>query len=436
LLDVVINYANLIAKERDIHSLIETIAKFGRDISNAQRCSIWLADKKKKELWTIVAQDVDKKELRMPLYSGIVGHSIKTNTPIIENDVYNNPLFYKELDEDTGFKTECVMTIPIHDISDNQIGAIQVMNKSDGSSGFTNEDLEHLKIAASYIGDSLETLHLRQELKKANKNLQLQIDNKTKELKELNKQLEKKIDDEIQKSKEKDKLLLNQAKQAQIGEMLTVIAHQWKQPLSTMYAKCSSSLIELEMLGFDKTKAKDDYKFIAEKVDFLKDTVDEFRHFFNPKKSKDKFFIQDIVDKVNSIVQKDFLSKNTEIITKIDHIELSNYQNDIMHVILNIFNNAKDAINDKNIIDGKIFLETIKCDDILKIEISDNGGGIPDSIIDKIFEPYFTTKDEKYGTGIGLHLSKMIIESKCNGKLYVDNIPNGAKFTIELSSNF
>jgi signal transduction histidine kinase len=433
-LNVIIKYANLIAKETDIHSLIELIAQFGREITDADRCSIWIIDKSKDELWTIVAQDIENNELRIPLDKGVVGHSIKTQTDILVNDAYNSELFYPALDKVTGYKTNCIMSIPVNDTNGIPIGAIQVINKKpDQKQEFNETDLEHLKVAASYIGDSLETLFLQQELKNMNEKLAIEVEEKTKELKNINKLLEDKIKKEIEKNREKDLLLMNQAKQAQMGEMLGVIAHQWKQPLAIINATCSNSILELMLDSHSEEKSKRNYDFIIEQIKFLRDTIDEFRHFFNPNKKKDTFYPNDMVDKVLHLIEKEFANKGVTITKEYSSTnEMVNYQNEIMHVILNICNNAKDAINEKGIKGGQIKISTKDEENKTIIEISDNGGGIPNDYIDKIFEPYFSTKGEKKGTGIGLNLSKMIIEDKCSGKLSVVNIESGAKFIIEL----
>jgi C4-dicarboxylate-specific signal transduction histidine kinase len=409
------------------------IAKFGREITNADRCSIWIIDKSKNELWTIVAQDVESNELRIPIDKGVVGYSIKLQEPVIVNDAYNSDLFFPDMDKITGYKTNCLMSIPVNDTNGNPIGAIQVINKKDGTQEFVDNDLEHLQIAASYIGDSLETLFLQQELKALNDKLALEVEQKTEDLQNINRLLEQRIAEEIDKNHQKDLQLMSQAKQAQMGEMISVIAHQWKQPLATMSAICNTASLEIALEQHSPEKAKKHFDFIMDQIKFLTDTIDEFRHFFNPDKKKDIFCVNNMVDKVVHLIDKDFATRNIEIKRNLySAIDITNFQNEIMHVVLNICNNSKDAILENSVEEGVINISSHDKEDVVLVVISDNGGGIPENVIGKIFEPYFSTKGEKKGTGIGLNLSRMIIEDKCGGKLTASNIENGAVFTIEL----
>jgi signal transduction histidine kinase len=433
LLNVIIKYANKIAKETNINSLIELIAQFGRDITNADRCSIWIIDKTKNELWTIVAQDVENNKLKIPIDKGVVGYSIKLQEPIIVNDAYNSKLFYPDMDKVTGYRTNCLMSIPVNDTNGNPIGAVQVINKKDGIQEFCEKDLEHLQVAASYIGDSLETLFLQKELKALNEKLAQEVEQKTEDLKNINRLLEQKIAEEIEKNHQKDLQLMSQAKQAQMGEMISVIAHQWKQPLTTITAICNTAKLERRFEKATIQRDAEHFEFIIEQIQFLTSTIDEFRHFFNPDKRKDHFLVNDMVQKVVHLVKKEFASIQVEIKENLySNKEITNYKNEIMHVVLNILNNAKDAIKENDIHDGVINISTHDREDHILIVISDNGGGIKEDIIDNIFDPYFSTKGEKKGTGIGLNLSKMIIEDKCNGDLSASNIEDGAVFTIKI----
>jgi signal transduction histidine kinase len=431
MVNLIINYANLIAKERDIHSLIETIARFGRDLTEADRCSIWLVDKNKDKLWTIVAQELDSK-ITIPIDKGIVGHSIKENKDILVNNTEECEHFYCEVDKATGYKTKSVISIPISNKRGEVVGAIQVVNKKSDTKEFTTEDLEYLKIAGSYIGDTLESLFLKKELKDMNKKLSKQIETKREELSRLNSVLEEKLHDEVVKSQIKDKELLSKAKQAQMGEMISVIAHQWKQPLSTIYAISSASLYSMDNKKFTEQRAKENFKDIDSTIHFLAETIDEFRNFFNPQKEQNRFYVSEIIDKVEEIIRGSYIGANIKLEQNIDDIEIQNYKNEIIHVLLNICNNAKDAIVENSIQNPKVSIDVTHDKDILKIEISDNGGGIDSSVIDKIFEPYVSTKSESSGTGLGLYLCKKIIDDKCAGKLYAKNSDIGAIFVVEL----
>jgi signal transduction histidine kinase len=431
MLDVIINYANLIAKEKDIHSMIKIIAKFGRDITEADRCSIWLVDENSDELWTIVAQELDEK-ITIPLDKGVVGHSIKEKEAILVNNAYDSNLFYSQVDKNTGYHTESIISIPVTNSSSKTIAAIQVLNKKGSTKGFSKDDVDHLKIAASYIGDSLETLFLRRELKNANKKLAEQVQNKREELKELNKKLASKLSNEVLKSKIKDKELLAKAKQAQMGEMISVIAHQWKQPLASIYALASTESTHIEDNVYNKASITESIEYIQSRIGFLTNTIDDFRNFFNPDKGQDNFLFSKVVAMAQEILSTQLMTHNITLQSDIEEIEIVSYKNELVHVMLNMINNSKDAIVSSKVDKGVINISTKKENNNLIVEVSDNGGGIDDRLISKLFEPYYSTKENAYGTGLGLYLSKRIIEEKCSGKLDAKNTQNGAIFRIEL----
>jgi signal transduction histidine kinase len=431
-LDLIINYANLISKERDIHSIIETIAKFGRDITKADRCSIWLINKDKQELNTIVAQDIKEKRLTIPIDKGIVGESLKRNTPLIINDVTECIYHNKDIDNMTGYKTYSVIALPISDTNGTQLGAIQVINKKDETKSFDNNDLDYLKVAASYIGETLETLFLRQELKNKNRKLSKDVAKKREELNRLNKELEKRIEEEKKKLEYKDRQLLNSAKAAQMGEMISVIAHEWKQPLANIYALASVNLEYIDEDMYDCKNASNNFLFMETKIKYLSETIDDFRNFFNPYKEIDEFDIDEAINKAKTLIEKEFLANHIYIEYNNRSQIVKNYKNEIVHVLINLLNNAKDAIILNHINNGKIIIDIDIKSKFLVVSISDNGGGIAKNIKDEIFKPYFSTKRKDIGTGIGLYLSKKIIEEKCKGRLYADNTKNGAIFYIAL----
>ena len=162
-------------------------------------------------------------------------------------------------------------------------------------------------------------------------------------------------------------------------------------------------------------------------------TLDEFRNFFRPNKVSKEFKISKSIDSTLLLVNDEFIKNKIEFIKNIqDDGTIYGNENDFKHLILNIINNSKDAFNENNIQNRTININLFKNDEIIKLEIYDNAGGIPDKVIDNIFNANVTTKEEGKGTGIGLYMSKQIA-SKHSGKLYVQNIKNGAKFIFETS---
>ena len=254
---------------------------------------------------------------------------------------------------------------------------------------------------------------------------------RTKELKKLNKTLEKRVKEEIEKNRQKDKQLFYQNKLAQIGEMMSMIAHQWRQPLSAISAIAMGVNV--------KTKIKDvDREYIIEKMDsinqhttYLSDTIEDFRNFFKPAKQKEFIKIDDILNSVFNIIGESLETENINVNVDIRYNKkFLIFANELKQVLLNILKNAEDIFVERDIKNRKIDIEVFKKNDCLIIKISDNGGGIEKKYINKIFEPYFTTKSSKNGTGLGLYMSKVIVEQHLNGKIEVYNTDNGAVFEI------
>ncbi|NOR58471.1 MAG: PAS domain S-box protein [Sulfurimonas sp.] len=272
------------------------------------------------------------------------------------------------------------------------------------------------------------TIHKENEskLKALNENLEAIINEKTKKLQEINENLEYMIETKTNENIKQLEIIQEQSKLASMGEMIGAIAHQWRQPLNEIN-------MSIQNLDDDYDDGMVDKKFIDKFIDknkktikFMSNTIDDFRNFFRIDKVKEKFSLKEAVSSTISIQSTQLSSHNIEISLSGDDFEISGFRSELQQVILNIINNAKDALLSKNIQNGKI---DIKLND-RTVEIQDNGGGIPQDIINRIFEPYFTTKDQGKGTGIGLYMSKMIIEDNIGGTIKVQNCDNGAKFII------
>ncbi len=243
------------------------------------------------------------------------------------------------------------------------------------------------------------------------------------------KELDKRVQEEIKKVQEKDRLLMHQSKLAAFGEMLGNIAHQWRHPLTRL----SLLLQNLEM-AYNCGKLDKDYfekiKIKAkEQIDYMSQTIDDFINFFKKDTQKEEFcpyeIIKHAIELMEGRIKQNRVDVKIEVIKK---EKIYGYKGEFSQVILNIINNAIDAFNEKNIQDKKIVIRINN----KKIEIEDNAGGVPKEIQDKIFEPYFTTKFQSQGTGIGLYMSKVIITQHFDGKLYTYNSKNGAVFVIEV----
>ncbi len=254
-------------------------------------------------------------------------------------------------------------------------------------------------------------------------------------LSQINQTLKRRVSIEVEKNIKKEKIMLQQSRLAQMGELLSMIAHQWKQPLNSL-----SILNQLLLLKYSKNKLDQDFldyfKTNSQKqIRYMSNTIDDFSNFFKPEQEREDFDINETIEHVLEIVRPLYSKYSIKIHFHSSGSLITNgYPNKLAQALLNIINNAKDALVENKIEDKKIkILSQLNEKDIV-ISIIDNAGGIPKNIIEKIFDPYFSTKSEKNGTGIGLYMSKIIIEKHMNGILSVENTEEGAMFKIYLKS--
>ncbi|WP_069637033.1 PAS domain-containing sensor histidine kinase [Campylobacter pinnipediorum] len=264
-----------------------------------------------------------------------------------------------------------------------------------------------------------------QELKKLNESLETIVQEKTMELRGLNENLQDIIKSEVAKNEEQTKIILTQSRLASMGEMIANIAHQWRQPLNELS-------ITLFKMSKDKNKFNESYEKCKNIIKNMSNTIEDFRNFFSTSKAPEAFLISDALHDSIMMLQGTFEKKhiNVSINTDFD-TEVFGYKSKLTQVILNILNNAKDACIERDIKNKQIKITTSQEQDLAVISICDNAGGISDEIIDKIFEPYFTTKHSSQGTGIGLYMSKLIID-KLKGVIIIKNKDNGACFSIKI----
>ncbi len=268
------------------------------------------------------------------------------------------------------------------------------------------------------------------ELESLNATLEQRIKKQTLKLQELNKNLEIKIQKEVEKNREKDRIMFQQARFAAMGEMIANIAHQWRQPLSELGILLFKLKNAFRKNSFDEFEGVyGDCKIV---IDRMSKTIDDFRDFFKSDRKKSDFYIENTIKEAIFIIKETLKSHNIKInFNKKDSIIMTGYSNEILQVILNILNNAKDALISSENNPKKIEISLSLSTNIVNITICDNAGGIKRDILEKIFDPYFTTKHSKQGTGIGLYMSKKIIEQN-GGSIEVFNKNNGACFVINL----
>lgn len=255
----------------------------------------------------------------------------------------------------------------------------------------------------------------------------------TKTIQRLNSDLTLKIEEELEKNRQKDLILFEQAKFAAMGEMIGNIAHQWRQPLSiiSMLFQKINRMHQNNSLG-DEEMSKV-YNQAIETTQYMSQTIDDFRGQFKSDNEKEIYDLASAIKNSVDLLEPSFNSAGVAIdISSCPDLQMYGYPQDLKQVLLNILNNAKDAISSKSKLDGKITLivKHFKDEQRVSIQICDNGGGIDKLHIDKIFEPYFTTKHKSQGTGIGLYMSKKIIEERMGGTIMVQSDGASTCFSI------
>ena len=273
------------------------------------------------------------------------------------------------------------------------------------------------------------------ELEQLNLNLEQKVKEQTKQLKELNKTLEQRVFEEIKKNEEKQKLLFWHSRMASLGQMLANIAHQWRQPLTEL----NLTLFNMKKASMNNNVKKVDelYKESKTLIASMSSTIEDFTNFFNPQKEKKSFEIKDAINEALVILRKVIEIENIhiQIDVPIDY-KVIGVSNELSQVIVNLIQNSKDAFV-QNKIDNKTIIISLKENQQKEkkyalLEIKDNAGGIEKENIEKVFDPYFTTKYKSQGTGLGLFMSKMIIEKSLEGELSHENVDDGSTFKIKL----
>ena len=253
------------------------------------------------------------------------------------------------------------------------------------------------------------------------------------ELQKLNDTLQSEVEQEVQKNKKHQILMMEQAKFAQMGEMIQNIAHQWRQPL----AEINSIVLMLDTLLSDTIKKDPKIEKALDEIEqitqHMSKTIDDFGDFFSKNKVQTCAKLRDIIDESLLIIKGELSSSLTEVIQEVDEeFTFCGYISELKQVIVIIIKNALDALQNKNIQKGRIIIKAWEENGCYMLSIRDNAQGIDPEIINKIFDPYFTTKHKSRGRGIGLYMTKMIIEEGMKGSISVHNIDGGAEFFISL----
>ncbi|WP_415397948.1 PAS domain S-box protein [Sulfurimonas sp. CS5] len=239
---------------------------------------------------------------------------------------------------------------------------------------------------------------------------------------------------DITQLKKKDEMLIAQSRLAAMGEMIGMIAHQWRQPLNIISMNANNMILDITLDELDILEVEEYSNNIQIQTENLSKTIDDFRNFFKPDKSIVKIKVQDIIKETYKIVKDGLRSNNIAFNTSYkSESEIDACPRELMQVFVSIINNSKDAIIQKKHKDAEIDVMVYEDDNYVITDICDNGGGIDMEILPKIFDPYFTTKDETTGTGLGLYMSKMIIDNHFDGNIEAYNQNEGVCFRVSLS---
>lgn len=362
-----------------------------------------------------------------PLSHSFCQHNRVARQPLLIEDARLHPLFKDNLAV-ADLKVIAYLGIPLVTSDGYVLGSFCVIDSQPRK--WTMEEVTIVETLAASVMTEIE---LRSEVA-ARKRTEADLEARHDELKQAYRDLELATVERVralEELRQRDRILIQQSRLAAMGEMINNIAHQWRQPLNVLAllaqdlpATCRAGQLSIEYLEGNVAK-------MMEAIRHMSGTIDNFRNFFSPSKEKVPFSLRRAVEKALSLVDLRLNEQqlNTELIAAEDCI-VSGYENEYSQVLLNILINARDAFLERKVADPKLVIEIGREGDEAVVTITDNAGGIPEEILERIFDPYFTTKGPDRGTGIGLYMSKMIVERNMGGSLTVKNVPGGARFRV------
>ncbi len=256
---------------------------------------------------------------------------------------------------------------------------------------------------------------------------------KQQQLEELNRSLEQRVRQAVDELRQKDRLLIQQSRQAAMGEMINNIAHQWRQPLNNIGLIIQNLQLQYEAGEMDARQMASEVGTAMDVIAYMSRTIDDFRNFFHQDKLRRSFSVNEMVARSLEFLLPGLKSCGISVECREEpDVRVEGYPSEYMQALLNILNNAKDVLLERRVANPLISIAVLRENRRSVVCIRDNGGGIRDDVLPRIFDPYFTTKEQGKGTGIGLYMSKAIIEKSIDGKLTARNVEDGAEFRIEV----
>jgi len=344
-----------------------------------------------------------------------VGSAVREGTIVISNDLINDTRavpWQKEAMK-RGFNSSASISFKLNG---KDVGVLNIY--SDEKDFFSWQFVELLQQMATDITFALDNIDREARRRKAEHSLREETAERLRAMEALRK---------------KDQLLMQQNRQAAMGEMIGNIAHQWRQPLNTLGLMLQQMQVFYDVGKFSKDYFDDSVKKSMEIIRHMSQTIDDFRNFFKPDKEYVEFEVLEVVTKTLSLIEGSFNDQRIKIeVNLLDDPIINGHPNEYAQVLLNILVNARDALSEAKVADPRVTITICRENDKAVVTINDNAGGVSEDIMDKIFDPYFTTKGPDKGTGVGLFMSKTIIEKNMKGRLTARNFDGGAEFRIEV----
>ncbi|MCF7912222.1 MAG: PAS domain S-box protein [Candidatus Cloacimonetes bacterium] len=377
-------------------------------------------DKEKDEL--SLPFEVDERDHfeTFPAGNSITSYVIKTKEAIMLTEADIDNLAEAGKIDLIGTSAKIWLGVPLK-IGDEIIGAI-VVQSYDNANLYSIEDLKILSIISNEIAIAIDKKRAEEKLLRTNE-----------ELIKLHKSLEEKVIKAVAESREKDQVIMQQSRQAAVGEMISSIAHHWRQPLNVIGVTFQSVREAFEFDELTNEYMEDKTQIIMDILQSLSKTIDNFRYFYSQDDSIVDFDVQEIISNTVYTIQSKL--NNSQIILKQDidsSITIKGNKNEFSQVLLNLLNNAYDILLERRIENPCIEIKLEAIEGKTRLSIYDNGGGVNEDIKDNIFDLYISTKKNLNNTGIGLYIAKLIIEGHMSGRLYFENREAGAEFIIEL----